>query len=140
VPGPEEAANETRDGSARLLSELDDVRRLRSYAYRVARYVLRERLRTQAAPAAAARVAGRRGAEEKERRLGCLARCLSALAGEERDLVVAYYRTSGGEVEDRRGLAGRLGLTPAALRTRAYRLRLRLELCLGGCLQRREGR
>jgi DNA-directed RNA polymerase specialized sigma24 family protein len=145
VSGPEAAADETLDRVARRLSEGEEVRQLRSYAYGVARHVLQERLREQAREEQAAESVrpspGGRSAEEQERRLDCLVGCLAELTGEERELAIAYYRTSGpSPVQDRRGLAGRLGLSAGALRTRAHRLRHRLEGCLHACLQGREGR
>jgi len=141
VPEAETAADETLDRVARRLTEGEEVRQLRSYTYGVARHVMQERLRDQLRERQAARSARAladgvaAGAASAEERQDCLVRCLGELADDERELVVAYYRTSGPlPVLDRRGLAARLGLSAGALRTRAHRLRLRLEECLRGCL------
>lgn len=142
VPGAEAAADETLDRVARRLSGGEEVRQLRSYTYGVARHVMQERLRDQArerqaAVSARALADGAASAAARaERRQDCLLRCLGDLADDERELVVAYYRTSGpAPALDRRGLATRLGLSAGALRTRAHRLRLRLEECVRACLQ-----
>lgn len=136
---PEVAADETLDRVARRLEESEPVAKVESYAYGVARLVLFEQLRLQDreqhATAALAReqVAGRDTSEE-ERRDACLSRCLQALPAADRDLIVAYYDANGAAREARQRLAERLGIRYATLKTRAHRVRLRLELCLRDCL------
>ena len=73
--------------------------------------------------------------EERERELACLEQCLGHLPGKDRDLFVEYY----GEglrlkIDQRRGLAERLGIAPNALRIRIHRIRLTLKRCLEDCL------
>jgi DNA-directed RNA polymerase specialized sigma24 family protein len=143
VQWPESAADETLDRVARRLEEGEPVDRVQAYTYGVARLVLLERLRSQlreqCAAAGAARewVAHPDGAHEG--RIDYLARCLATLPPEDRALILDYYEKVGGSHHDaRRRLAQRLGIRYEALKTRAYRVRVRLEACLRDCLKARE--
>lgn len=71
-----------------------------------------------------------------EEKLGCLESCLSALSGENRTIIIDYYQGEKREkIENRRRLAGRLGIPQNALRNRAVRLRDTLETCITRCLR-----
>jgi DNA-directed RNA polymerase specialized sigma24 family protein len=136
---PEVAADETLDRLARRLEEGEAVERVEAYAHGVARLVLLEHLRLQlreqrASAAMAHQPAGAPPADE-EARIACLTRCLERLPPEDRALIVAYYEGAGrSHLEGRKDLATRLGIGYATLKTRAHRLRLRLETCLRECL------
>ena len=70
-------------------------------------------------------------AATREQRLQDLGRCLAMLNPAQRDLVVEYYRDSGRQqIEHRREMAARLGITMNALAIRAHRARATLEACM----------
>jgi DNA-directed RNA polymerase specialized sigma24 family protein len=142
---PDDLADETLNRVTRRLEEegrITDATPAR-YCYIVAKFVLLEHLRDPevrrmrdvdvrehagepaAAPGAPA---------HDERALDCLDRCLSALAPDERTLILDYYRhEQGARIERRRHLAASLGLTANALAIRACRLRDKLERCVREC-------
>ena len=74
---------------------------------------------------------------EKERRSGCLRKCLRELKGEDRRLFQRYYLQKNGAMDQYRlELAEEFGLTINALRLKMMRLREQLRLCIKSCLQR----
>jgi hypothetical protein len=76
------------------------------------------------------------GASSERGALGCIDKCLEALAADERELILAYYRDDKRQkIDNRRGLANRLGIPACTLRMRAHRLRARLEVCVGDCMR-----
>ena len=137
---PDTACDETLDRVARRLEEGEDIQRIEAYVHGVARFVLLERLRHQTREQQGSvsvpleLIAQTDGNEEI--RIECLTRCLHELAPADRDLIVGYYEGAG-EVHlgGRKRLATRLGITYATLKTRAHRLRNRLDACLRGCLE-----
>jgi DNA-directed RNA polymerase specialized sigma24 family protein len=137
---PESLADETLDRVARKLDEGESVRNLRAYLYGVARRVALEAEKLRAREWAASRdlraVPGRESPEPVEARVDCLERCLRELPAGSRDLIVGYYDDTGlSHLEGRRRLANQMGITYTALKTRAHRIRTRLEACLQTCLQ-----
>lgn len=65
---------------------------------------------------------------DREERLDLLDDCLQDLTVEQRDLIVGYYRETGGsKIARRREMAERLGITSNALAIRASRIRRTLE-------------
>jgi hypothetical protein len=75
---------------------------------------------------------------ESEARYECLEKCLEQLDSGERELIVSYYRFSGGEkIEYRKGLAASLGLSGNALRQKVARLRSGLAECVSDCQKSR---
>ena len=75
---------------------------------------------------------------EHEEKLSCLDDCLSNMSGEKKDLIVGYYRGERREkIENRRKLSEELGIPANALRSRAVRLRAKLESCITKCLQKK---
>lgn len=136
---PEAAADETLDRVARRLDEGEAIERVGAYAYGVARLVLlehqRRQLREQRASAGAAVELACRPEDGQEIRIACLTRCLQQLPSEERALIVGYYDGAGrAHLEGRKALAAHLGIRYTTLKTRAHRLRARLEACLR-CLE-----
>src|SRR5262245_7977591 len=115
------------------------------YCYIVAKFVLLEYFRSpehrSAGPATDSNAAGRPSdppadadALKRERNRECLDRCLGELTATERALILEYYRgTERMKIDNRRGLAARLGITPNALSIRACRIRNRLERCVNDC-------
>jgi DNA-directed RNA polymerase specialized sigma24 family protein len=136
---PEVAADEALDRVARRLEEGEAVERVEAYAYGVARLVLLEHLRLQlreqrASAGAAHEGAGHTEAQE-EARIACLTRCLEQLPAEDRSLIVSYYEGAGRtHLDSRKALAESRGIGYPTLKTRAHRLRVRLEACLRHCL------
>jgi DNA-directed RNA polymerase specialized sigma24 family protein len=140
---PDECADETIDRLARRLDEGAVVDDPRGFARGIARLVLLEswrrpeararyedesalaRLPAQVAPAAA----------DTEPRAACLASCLDELPPEGRRLILGYYAAEGRiKIEARKRMAESLGLTETALRSRAQRIRDRLERCIDRCI------
>ena len=139
---PEVAADETLDRVARRLEEGEVIHRVEAYSHGVARLVLfeqlRRQLREQRASADAACEWLDRAAPDEGARTACLMGCLELLPVEERRLIVAYYQGAGrSHLAGRKVLAERLGITYASLKTRAHRLRMRLEASLRACLEGR---
>ena len=146
---PDECADETLDRLARKLDEgatIDDPGR---FARGIARLVLLERWRDPEAramrtdTAQLAHVPAPVAAEppDAEPRSGCFERCLEELPLDGRELILGYYAHSGGvRIEARKRLAESMRLTENALRSRAQRIRDRLERCTVRCVDRlREG-
>ena len=142
---PEEGADETLDRLARKLAAGDQVSDVRSFAHGIARHVLLEQSRspearlarsdeTELDALAAADATADATADEEP--LGvCLERCLAELPAESRDLILQYYVDRGrAKIENRRRLAASLGLSDNALRSRAQRVRDRLERCIAACM------
>ena len=67
----------------------------------------------------------------RERRLDCLPECLAQLPPDSRRLLEAYHREDpAGRIRERRELAQTLGVSPATLRLRAFRIRAALLACI----------
>lgn len=78
--------------------------------------------------------------DEPDVRLRCLRKCMAEVVPDEKDkkLIVGFYDTESGEkLKDvRRSLAEMLGMTRINLKTKACRLRDRLEKCINECVAR----
>ncbi|HET9314978.1 MAG TPA: hypothetical protein VFQ51_05285 [Vicinamibacteria bacterium] len=145
---PDECADETLDRLARKLGEgatIDDPAR---FARGIARLVLLERWRRPEARAVrgddalVARVPAPAAPDppEAEPRSACFERCLKELPSDGRELILAYYADAGRvRIEARRRLADAMRLTENALRSRAQRIRDRLERCTARCVERLGG-
>jgi RNA polymerase sigma factor (sigma-70 family) len=76
--------------------------------------------------------------EETDQKLRCLNQCLTELPSENRQIIVQYYQGEKREkIENRQRLAENLGIPQNALRSRAVRLREKLEDCILGCLKKK---
>jgi len=142
---PEDLADETLSRVARKIGEGLEIRADDPFRYccGVAFRVFQERLREEAR--------WRRGADEleDETRLvaapdvgepdethRCLRRCLDRLGATRRSLILRYYEgETRNRIENRKRMAHELGIPPGALRSRARRLRSKLEGCLTTCLK-----
>jgi DNA-directed RNA polymerase specialized sigma24 family protein len=136
---PEECADETLDRLARRLDDGMVVEDLPRYARGIARHVLLEHWRRGDARSVPLEAAGSPPAAapepSEERRSTCLERCLGTLELEGRELILEYYLEEGRRrIEARKRIAQALSLSENALRSRAQRLRDRLERCLKVCL------
>jgi DNA-directed RNA polymerase specialized sigma24 family protein len=75
-------------------------------------------------------------AEIKERAHGCLDRCLDKLTTNSRQIIERYYtEDKRAKINLRRRLAADFGLRPSTLRSRALRIREKLQACIVQCLQ-----
>jgi RNA polymerase sigma factor (sigma-70 family) len=141
---PEEGADVTLDRLARKLEEGQPVEDVRTYAHGIARLVLLEQWRRpapQLSRAEEGELADLPAPETRdEEPLDCLQKCLAELPPESRELILRYYLADGREkIDTRRRLAGSLGLSENALRSRAQRVRDRLERCIAVCVGARGG-
>ncbi len=74
--------------------------------------------------------------DEKEGKLKCLGECLAELQPENRGIIVGYYKGEKREkIENRNQMAKNLGIPQNALRSRAVRLREKLENCITNCVR-----
>jgi DNA-directed RNA polymerase specialized sigma24 family protein len=141
-PWPDELADETLDRVARKLQEGTEIApgSLGAFTRGVARLVFYESTRSprhQEAPLPAELEPDALTDEsENERSLACLDQCLSQLPGPDRECVLGYYDPGHEKsIDARRRLASALGISPTALRIRAFRIRERLESCVSRCLE-----
>lgn len=75
-------------------------------------------------------------AEEGERRLECLQKCLRDLDADDRMLILAYYQKSKqAKIDYRKALAQQFGIDTNALRVKVFRIRRVLKTCIKKCLQ-----
>jgi hypothetical protein len=75
--------------------------------------------------------------QPSERELECLDHCLDALDAGTRTTILAYYLGQGGKkLDNRTGIAARLGITHTALANRTWRIRTRLAKCVRTCVER----
>jgi DNA-directed RNA polymerase specialized sigma24 family protein len=131
---PEELVDETFNRVTRKLEEGETIHDLLNYCHGVACRVF---LQSQERP-------GNKRVEIEELsmiaipepdvtdvRRECLNHCLRLLPAENRELIVEYYRKEGRQKIDHRVvMAERLGIPPSALRSRAKRIRDKLERCI----------
>jgi DNA-directed RNA polymerase specialized sigma24 family protein len=136
---PEDHSDETINRVSRRIDEGEAIRDLSRYAYGVARLLLLEvhkRAANERALADDLKVLELPDAEETLLRRRCLERCLKCLRGEDRSLIVDYYREDRRtRIDNRAVLAERLSISIEALRIRAHRLRLKLEKCAQDCVR-----
>lgn len=130
----EDASDEVLNRLARKLDAGETFENVHTYALGVARFVVLELRKSPAQktsnelPEIACPPPFEEEEEEREFKLECLRRCLLKLPQESRELILAYYQGEGrGKIEKRRALAEKLGIPPSALRSRAVRLREKLE-------------
>ncbi len=137
---PDECADETINRVIRKLDAGDALRDIETYCLGVARLVYletlkrpdRQRVGLDEAPAIAAPVSED---EEEDEQRRCFNRCLHELPPESRQLILHYYHDERRDkINNRQAMADRLGIPLNALRSRAQRIRDRLEQCVARCL------
>jgi DNA-directed RNA polymerase specialized sigma24 family protein len=143
---PEELADETLNRAIRRVDEGETPRDLPTYCLGIARFVLRESLRRpeqrsveldEAGPLA---VPAAPAVAEDERQ-ACFEGCLYGLPLESRQLIMQYYQDERRQkINNRLALAERMGIPLNALRSRAQRIRDRLEQCVADCLKKNASR
>lgn len=138
---PDAEADETINRVARRIEEGQEVQNLNAYFYGVARLIFIESLKAREREQVIIEhepvvvLPAIEDHSEAEARRACLSRCLQRLPDESRDLIIDYYREEKGKkIENRKGLASRLGIPLNALRIRAHRIRASLEACVRECL------
>jgi RNA polymerase sigma factor (sigma-70 family) len=127
---PESLADDTIDRVARRVHEIAQTYEGNPllYFHGVARMVYLEYLRK---PSQSTPMPCSDASEETEQRHDCLEQCLNHLTSRNRELILHYYE---GEIDDRREVARRLGISANALRLRVHRIRESLGRCISGCL------
>jgi DNA-directed RNA polymerase specialized sigma24 family protein len=153
---PEELADRTLDRVARRLAEGEVILNENPIVYclGVARKVLLEYWRSperrkkvqmeSLSPRENFTIDSRSAQEQAEddelimaRRLECLTQCLRLLSPEDCRLIKQYYHDDRqAQTENRKLMAERLGLAHVGLRTKAHRIRRRLERCVKACVKR----
>jgi DNA-directed RNA polymerase specialized sigma24 family protein len=142
----EELADETLNRLIRKLDEGDRIRDVATYSYGVARLVFLESLKGPASKHTPLEEAGELIAaadhftedyrEDEDRQYECFEKCLESLPAGGRETILEYYKDERrAKIDHRRLLADRLGIPINALRSRAQRLRDRLEKCVEECLK-----
>jgi len=73
---------------------------------------------------------------EIEQEYYCLEQCMNGLPEDQRSLVRRYYEEEKrSKIDNRKELASELGIAMNALRIRAHRTRLQLQVCVRACLE-----
>ena len=140
---PEDLADETINRVIRKIDEGETIRDVPTYCHGVARMVLLEKLKGPESRRAdfeglppAALVAP--DPKEEDEKQDCFELCLKELPVESLQLILQYYSDEKREKINRRlEMAERMGIPLNALRSRAQRIRNRLEECVDGCLKKK---
>jgi RNA polymerase sigma factor (sigma-70 family) len=141
----EDHADEAINRVTRRICEGEEVRDLNGYCYGVARLLLLEVYKeSQREVKALAELTPHRGSdddetdnEERAHRLECLSRCLMKLSADSRELILQYYQGERrARIDNRKRMCETLGIPNQALRSRAVRLRDKLENCVLDCTRR----
>ena len=140
---PEECADETLNRVARKIESGEDVRDIATYCHGVARMIFLEstrhpenmRVSLDALPSIGI---AHSASEEINPQRDCFEQCLASLPEESRQLILEYYESEKrGKIDNRRSMAAKLGIPLNALRSRAQRVRAKLEQCVSQCTKRR---
>jgi DNA-directed RNA polymerase specialized sigma24 family protein len=144
APFPEEHADEAFNRVSRKLDEGLEIRDLASYCYGVARLLYLEISKSSDSKRAAlseldAAVVPVPDSTADDHRRICFEACVESLSAESRLLITEYYQHDRREkIAGRRALAERLGIPLNALRSRATRIRDKLESCVKNCIEKGE--
>lgn len=136
---PEDLVDEAFNRVARKLAAGETIQDVPSYCHGVARLVFLQWLekpqqRRVALEEALPIAAPVTEAETDELRRACLTQCLQALPPDSRQLITEYYRDQRRQkIDNRAALAERLSIPLNALRSRAQRIRDKLEPCVKKC-------
>jgi len=139
-PYAEESADEALDRTAVKIEKGEDVQNIRAYAFRVAKFVLLEKLREPQFGEITEDEERTLKAKtyEIDERLECLEHCMKKELNEtERALISKYYEGEGRSKTDiKKALTEKFGLSMTALKLRALRIRERLEKCINRCVEK----
>jgi RNA polymerase sigma factor (sigma-70 family) len=140
----DELADETLNRVTRKIDEGGEIRDFLNYCYGVARLVFLESLRRpdrnrepledlEPVLAASAEKSG-----DGDQQYECFEGCLEGLPTESREVIMEYYQDEKRDkIDHRKELAERLGIPLNALRSRAQRVRDRLEKCVSQCVEKK---
>lgn len=138
---PEDCADETLNRVARRIDEGLLIQNISGYCYGIARLVFLEWAKApdrkgvsldEVTPTQAALDE----AVEENLELECFEDCLRTLPADSREVIVQYYsEEKRAMIDHRRQLAESLGVPLNALRSRAQRIRQKLEQCIIECLK-----
>jgi DNA-directed RNA polymerase specialized sigma24 family protein len=141
IDSAENRADVVMNRVARRIDEGIQIDNVPAYAFRVAYLVFLEALKEpahaeiDAATGPAIQIQPEFEDPEQDPRLHCFDLCLEKLSGEQRGLILHYYREEGqSKIQLRKRLADRLKISLDALRIRAHRIRKSLEECITKCL------
>lgn len=139
---PEECADETFNRVMRKLDEGDVIADVKTYCQGVARFVLMEARKAPDAKRSDFEtlpplVAPATTIDETNPHLDCFTNCLRALPDDGRQLILQYYQDEKrSKINNRIALAHQLGIPLNAVRSRAQRLRNKLEECVHSCVKK----
>ena len=139
-------ADETLDRVAAKLAQGEEIEKLDAYSYQVARFVWLEYSRKNKEdnfgeddPVIPVAPEIFDDSDDSDVRLGCLRKCLGEIAANDTDrtLILGWYDTAEGDKnkKQRKTLAEKLELTYINAKTKACRLRERLEYCISDCVK-----
>jgi DNA-directed RNA polymerase specialized sigma24 family protein len=140
---PEECADETFNRVAKKIESGEIVHDITTYCHGVARMIFLESIRRPehkrvSLDALASIGTASSAPEETNPQRDCLDHCLGSLPEEARQLILEYYESEKrGKIDNRLSLAEKLGIPLNALRSRAQRVRAKLEQCVNRCTKRR---
>jgi DNA-directed RNA polymerase specialized sigma24 family protein len=141
----EDHADEAINRVAKRIHEGEQVRDINGYCFGVARLFLLEVFKeTEREAKAFTELSSNRAlpsddkeAEVEANRLECLTQCLNKLPADSRELILQYYTGErSSRIENRKRLGQKLGIPNQALRSRAVRLREKIETCILTCIER----
>jgi DNA-directed RNA polymerase specialized sigma24 family protein len=140
VSDASECADIALDRLARKIDENVEIANVQAFAYAIARHVLQEQSRQQGRRRAA--LDGLRAADvlddTRDPLRDCFDACLQQLTPDARSVLLRYYAADRrARIDARVALAQELRLSQNALRSRAQRLRDRLERCTLQCTRQR---
>jgi len=132
---PEDCTDETLNRVIRKIDQGETIQEIRSYCHGIARLVHLEARKKWGVEQDRFRdIPPRIEPEHDEGRRKCFERCLEELPTESRQLILLYYSDDKHrKIDKRRALAESLGIPSNALRSRAQRIRERLEECIVRC-------
>lgn len=138
---PEDCADETFNRVVRKIDSGEAVRDITTYCHGVARLIVLENLKrdTKKVSLDELNEIGAPGPllAEPDLQRNCFDRCLSNLSPESRQLILEYYKDEKRDkIDNRLSLAEQLKIPLNALRSRAQRVRGKLENCVVGCTKR----
>ncbi|HEY7785662.1 MAG TPA: hypothetical protein VIB00_13100 [Pyrinomonadaceae bacterium] len=144
ITGSTDHADEVINRLTRKLMAGAEIQSLTAYALGIARLYIKEVFRGNNQVALEDAEWSKRPAvdqpsvdEDESLHERCLTQCLDTLKHDDRELILRYYEEDKqAKIDHRKVLAKKLGMTTVTLRTRACRIRMRLEECTSRCLGR----
>ncbi len=140
---PEECADETFNRVARKIDAGEVIRDITSYCHGIARMIFLETLKHPdqkkvSLDELTALASPNLESAEKPVRQQCFEACLGELSAESRQLILDYYKDEKRDkIDNRLALAEKLDIPLNALRSRAQRVRNKLEQCVSRCLKQK---